>query len=198
MRLRADLQLVADLIPSGSRVLDLGCGSGTLLHHLISDQQCHGTGVEIDPDAVLDAIRAGVPLIELDMDTQLAEFADGSYDVVVLSRTLQSIRRPEQVLEHMARIAPRLIVSMPNFGWWRHRLRLLAGRMPMSRELPFAWYDTPNIRFTTLADLEDLFAKLNLDIEQRITLTPQGTPLRGGQRSANLRAGAAVYVLSRS
>lgn len=197
MTLRPDLALVADLVPGGTRVLDLGCGTGTLLRHLIDAQGCRGTGVEIDPEAVLGAVRSGVPVIELDLDEQLAEFADASYDVVVLSRTLQTIRRPEEVLQHMARIGPTLIVSVPNFGWWRHRLRLLAGRMPMSKELPYAWYNTPNLRFTTLLDLEDLFAKLGLRIHRRIPTNIQGHPLKVTDQAANLLAGAAVYVLSR-
>lgn len=197
MSLRPDLALVADLIPAGGRVLDLGCASGLLLAHLIGQAGCRGTGVEIDPDAVLDAISLGVPVIELDLDSELDEFADNSYDVVVLSRTIQTIRRPVEVLEQMARIGSRLIVSVPNFGLWRHRLRLLRGRMPMSKELPHAWYDTPNLRHTTLIDLEELFVRLGLRVETRITLTPDGRPLRTGERLANLTAGAAVYVLSR-
>lgn len=193
--LRPDLALVAGLISPGSRVLDLGCGSGELLAHLMSQAGCRGTGVEIDPPAVLAAIRAGVPVIELDLDTELADFADRSYDVVVLSRTVQTLHRPVEVLTQMGRIAERLIVSVPNFGYWRHRLRLLRGRMPMSREIPHAWYDTPNLRHTTLIELEQLFERLGLQIEQRIVLNPAGTPVRSGDRLANVVAGSAVYAL---
>ncbi|MGV8907515.1 MAG: methionine biosynthesis protein MetW [Propionicimonas sp.] len=195
MSLRPDLQLVAGLIPHGSRVLDLGCGSGSLLAHLMADADCRGTGVEIDPDSVLAAISLGVPVIELDIDSELDDFADHSYDVVVLSRTIQTIHRPLEVLQHMGRIADRLIVSVPNFGWWRHRLRLLRGRMPKSGDLPFEWFDTPNLRFTTLAELEELFDRLGLTIEERITLNPAGVPLKMADRVANLAAGAAVYTL---
>jgi methionine biosynthesis protein MetW len=195
MRLRPDLALVADLIPQGSHVLDLGCGSGELLAALMADDGCRGTGVEIDPPSVLAAIAAGVPVIELDLDTELDEFADHSYDVVVLSRTVQTLHRPVEVLQHMRRIGDRLIVSVPNFGYWRHRLRLLRGRMPMSREIPHAWYDTPNLRHTTLVELEELFGRLGLVIEQRIVLSPGGVPLRSGDRLANIVAGSAVYVL---
>ena len=195
MSLRPDLALVADLVPAGSRVLDLGCGSGALLAHLIAARGCRGTGVEIDPEAVVEAIGLGVPLIELDIDTQLDEFADASYDVVVLSRTIQTVHRQVDVLTQMARIGSRLIVSAPNFGWWRHRLRLLRGRMPISKDLPHAWYDTPNLRFTTLLELEELFARLGLKVEQRIPLSPTGEPLKVTGSLANLAAGAAVYVL---
>lgn len=195
MSLRPDLELLADLVPAGSRVLDLGCGSGALLAHLIADSGCRGTGVEIDPDSVLAAIRLGVPVIELDIDAQLDDFADDSYDVVVLSRTVQTLHRPVEVLRHMARIGSRMIVSVPNFGYWRHRLRLLRGRMPMSREIPHAWYDTPNLRHTTLVELEQLFARLGFTIERRIVLSPAGGPLRSGDRLANVVAGSAVYAL---
>lgn len=195
MTLRPDLALVARLVPPGSRVLDLGCSSGELLEHLIAEAGCHGTGVEIDPASVLAAITAGVPVIELDLDRELDEFSDHSYDVVVLSRTVQTLHRPAWVLQHMSRIADRLIVSVPNFGYWRHRLRLLRGRMPMSREIPHAWYDTPNLRHTTLVELEQLFDRLGLTIEQRIVLNPAGEPLRGVNGLANLVGGSAVYVL---
>lgn len=195
MTLRPDLALVARLIPSGSRVLDLGCSSGELLAHLIAEAGCHGTGVEIDPASVLAAITAGVPVIELDLDSQLDDFSDHSYDVVVLSRTVQTLHRPVLVLQQMSRIADRLIVSVPNFGYWRHRLRLLRGRMPMSREIPHAWYDTPNLRHTTLVELEQLFGRLGLTIEQRIVLSPAGEPLRGVDGLANIVGGSAVYVL---
>lgn len=195
MNLRPDLALVAGLIPSGSRVLDLGCGSGELLAALIENAGCRGTGVEIDPGSVLAAVAAGVPVIELDLDSDLEEFADHSYDVVVLSRTVQTLHRPVEVLNHMGRIGERLIVSVPNFGYWRHRLRLLRGRMPMSREIPHAWYDTPNLRHTTLVELEQLFASLGLTIEQRVVLSPAGVPLRSGDRLYNMVGGSAVYVL---
>ena len=193
--LRPDLRLVAGEIPPDSRVLDLGCGSGALLAHLIVDRGCTGTGVEIDPTEVVKAIRRGVPVIELDLDRQLGEFSDKSYEVCVLSRTLQTIQRPAHVLEHMGRIADKMIVSVPNFGWWGHRLRLLGGHMPMSKELPFQWYDTPNIRHTTLLDLEALFGQLGFVVERRYTYTQRGRQLHMRGRKANLMAGAAIYVL---
>lgn len=193
--LRADLALVAQEIPQGSRVLDLGCGRASLLSHLFTERHCTGTGVEIDHDKVLIAIRRGVPIIELNIDEDLGQFADQSYDVCVLSRTIQSILRPAEVLTEMARIADTLVVSVPNFGWWGHRLRLLTGRMPMSKELPYRWHNTPNLRHTTLVDLEQLFDELNLEVVRRHTYTQRGRKLQMKFGRANFWAGAATYVL---
>lgn len=198
MTIREDLRVVARQIHDGSRVLDLGCGDGELLSWLFRRRQCTGTGVEREPDAVLAAVRRGVPLIDLDIDTQLDLFTPDSYDVVVLSRTLQALFRPDLVLEQLRMIAPRIILTMPNFGLWRHRLRLLGGRMPRSRDLPYTWYATPNLHHSTLVDLEPLFATLDLSIEKRIPLTAAGRPRMLGQVGANLMASSAVYVLARS
>ncbi len=194
--IRADLKSVASLIPSGSRVLDLGCGSGELLRRLIDKKQCTGTGVEKEPQSVLTAIGSGIPLIELDLDTQLDQFDDDSYDVVVLSRTLQAVLKPEQLLRQMARIGRRMIVSMPNFGYWHHRISLLRGRMPRSRDLPFSWYDTPNLHHSTLRDLEKLFTDLGLTIEKRIPLDARGFQVNF-PIWPNLMAGSAIYALVR-
>ncbi|MDN5570149.1 MAG: methionine biosynthesis protein MetW [Propionibacteriaceae bacterium] len=193
--LRPDLALVSEQIAAGARVLDLGCGQGDLLRSLMDAKGCTGTGVEINPDAVLAAIRRGVPLLERDIPEALDDLGDRSYDTVVLSRTLQTMLEPARVLSGMARVGRQLIVSVPNFAFYRNRLRLIRGRMPMSKELPYPWYATPNIRFTTLADLEDLFAELGLTIERRFTYTLTGRRLRMHGRAANLLAGAAVYVL---
>ncbi len=195
--LREDLRVVARQIHARSRVLDLGCGDGELLNWLIHRRECTGTGVEREPEAVLAAIGRGVPLIELDLDSQLDLFGPDSYDVVVLSRTLQAVLRPDLALAQMRTIAPRIIVSMPNFGYWRHRLRLLGGHMPRSRDLPYSWYATPNLHHATLVDLEPLFAHTGLVIESRIPLTPRGRPRALGQSGANLLASSAIYVLAR-
>ena len=194
--MRPDLTVVAGLVPTGSRVLDLGCGEGELLDHLFDARGCTGSGVEIDDAAVVAAIRRGVPVIEVDVDTELGEFADDSYDVVVLSRTLQALARPDRVLSEIKRIGRRSVVSVPNFGLWKHRASLaLTGRMPVSRELPHPWFQTPNIHLSTLADLEQLLDSLGMAVERRLLLDERGRPL-GTQRWGNLRAGAAVYLLS--
>lgn len=191
--LRPDLALVSDLIPANSRVLDLGCGDGALLSTL-SQKGCHGTGVEIDADRFAAAVRKGVNVIDLDLNNQLCEFADDSYDVAVLSGTLQNLERPVDVLRQISRIARQLVVSMPNFAYWRNRLRLLRGRMPVSKDLPFQWYNTPNIHYTSLADLEPLFTRLGFSVERCIPLDSAGVPHRFNGLG-NLLASSAIYQL---
>ena len=193
-RFRADLAVIADLIPAGSRVLDLGCGNGDLLR-LLMEKGCTGTGVDLDPRNVIECLRGGVNVIELDLDTELGEFGDDSYDFVVLSRTLQTVHRPRGVLAEMGRIAVHSIVSMPNFAHWRNRLRLLGGRMPMSKDLPFDWYDTPNLHHSSIPDLEPLFSSIDMVIDRRIPLDADGHPLRTGRAGANLLASSAMYML---
>jgi methionine biosynthesis protein MetW len=196
MTLRPDQTMVSRFVPDGSRVLDLGCGRGSLMRYLMDRRGCTGTGVEIDPAAVVEAIGKGVPLIELDIDHELEEFRDKSYDVVVLSRVLQATYKPREVLSQMARIGSRCVVSVPNMGYWRHRWVLMRGHMPMSKELPHAWYDTPNIHLSTLADLEDLFDVVGLDVWERHLFTPDGRQRDYPDRVANLMAANAIYVLT--
>lgn len=195
--MRPDLEVVSSLVPRGSRVLDLGCGQGDLLEYL-GGQGCRGTGVEIDKEAFLASVRRGVAVLSLDLDSDLDAFADDSYDVVVLSQTLQTTRRPQHVLTQMARIAPAGIVSVPNFAFWRHRVELmLRGRMPVSAELPYPWYQTPNIHLSTLPDTEALMAEVGLIVKHRVLLDEQHRRLRGNGLASNARAAQAVYLVGR-
>ncbi len=191
---RPDLELIAQLIPQDSRVLDLGCGDGELLRRLIR-KGCSGTGVEIEPSELVAALRSGVDVIDLDLNSQLNEFADDSYDVVVLSRTLQNVQKPRDVLEQISRIAVHCVVSMPNFTHWSSRARLLSGRMPMSKDLPYQWYETPNRHYTSLRDLERLFRSLDLRIDRRIPLNARGEAHVMGNLASNALASSAVYLL---
>lgn len=191
--MRPDLDVVAAMVPPGTRVLDVGCGDGTLLAHLAARRGCTGTGVEIDGDAVLAGIGRGVSVLALDADQGLGTFAADSYDVVVLSQALQAMHHPARVLAEVRRIAARAVVSVPNFGHWRDRATLLRGRMPVTRTLPYSWYDTPNIHLSTLADLEDLFAAEGLRVVRRTAL--DGRLRRCRRPVPNLTAPAAVYLL---
>jgi len=197
---RADLELVAGLVPTGARVLDLGCGDGALLEHLARERGCSVQGVESAPDAVVACLRRGIPVMELDVDGGLADFGDGAFDVVVLSQTLQALHRPREVLGEVVRAGGVGIVSFPNFGHWAVRLRLLArGRMPSSRTLPHAWYETPNIHLCTIGDFEDLARADGLQIVERLLLDARGGPAAPivSQRP-NLLAAGAAYVLRRA
>jgi methionine biosynthesis protein MetW len=191
---RPDLALVAGMVPRGARVLDLGCGDGALLEHLIRVKGCDGHGVEISAEGFHACIDRGVPVLQADIDDGLGDFEDGSFDIVVLSQTLQATRRPAFVLSEMMRVAPAGIVSFPNFGHWRIRLRLLRrGRMPSSRVLPYAWHDTPNIHLCTLRDFEELAVAEGLRLTARVPLNVRGGRARNWvERRPNLLAAGVV------
>lgn len=191
--LRADLALIAQWIPAGSRVLDLGCGDGALLDHLQRQRQCTGYGVEIDDQRVLACVRRGVEVIQRDIETGLGMFGAGGFDVVVLSMALQATHETERVLAEMSQVATEGIVSIPNFGHWYHAWSILMGRMPVSREMPYAWYDTPNLHLATVRDFEDFLDRLGLRITQRAFLA-NGRALRW---LPGLRATQAIYRFQR-
>ena len=167
--LRPDLARIASWIEPKSRVLDLGCGDGALLAYLSNARQVQGAGVEIDDHHVIECVRRGVQVIQQNLEDGLALFDDKQFETVVLSQTLQSMHRTEHILREMARVSRYGIVSFPNFGYWPHGWSILRGRMPVTGQMPYAWYNTPNIHLCTLRDFEDLARSLNLRILERAT-----------------------------
>ena len=161
---RHDFELIASWIPERARVLDLGCGDGVLLAGLSATHGVTGYGVEIDQAGVAASVRNGVNVIQMDMETGLSTFEDNAFDFVILSHTLQAMRNVELVMREMLRVGREGIVTFPNFGYWRHRLDILRGHMPVSRTLPYQWFDTPNIHLCTVKDFEDLCVKLGAEI----------------------------------
>ena len=189
MQLRSDLQQIADWIAPQSAVLDLGCGDGALLAHLRDVKGCRCYGVEIDDDNLLAATRLRVNVLQADLESGLRMFDDDRFDTVVLSQTLQAMHRSEDILRDMARVARQGVVSFPNFGHWRNALSLVAGRMPVTPEIPYEWYDTPNIHLCTLKDFEILAAKCGLRVTDRAVLA-RGEPVHW---LPSLRATLALY-----
>jgi methionine biosynthesis protein MetW len=168
MTLRADLKLIADLINRGARVLDLGCGEGDLLASLQAEKQVNGYGLDVDPGNITTCISKGVNVIEQNLDQGLSNFPSNSFDMVVMTETIQSVRAPDLMLQQMLRIGEECIVTFPNFGHWHCRAQLLSrGRMPVSKHIPHRWYDTPNIHLCSFKDFEALCASLNLEVIER-------------------------------
>ena len=161
---RYDYQLISSWIPERSRVLDLGCGDGVLLAGLEATHATLGYGIEIDDASVLASVKNGVNVIQGDIESGLSSFGDGSFDFVILSQTLQAMRDAERVMREMLRVGREGIVSFPNFGYWKHRLDILRGHMPVSKSLPHEWWNTPNIHLCTVKDFEDLCRKVGAEI----------------------------------
>lgn len=197
---RADRDIIEAIVPAGARVLDLGCGDGSLLADLVERKGVVGRGVDIDPSSLLKGMERGLPVYHGDLDEGLADFTDGSYDYVILNQTLQVITKPLTVIREMLRIGSHGIVGFPNFGHWRMRTGLLmTGRMPKSRVFPFEWHDTPNIHSLTIRDFHDLCAGEGIDITRedyfmfgRWRCSPFLAP------SANFFALNAMFVIRRA
>jgi methionine biosynthesis protein MetW len=194
---RLDYQLIEALVPDGATVLDLGCGDGELLDELVRERHVRGSGVDIDERAIEACIRKGLSVFHGDLDEGLADYEDGSIDVVILSFSLQQLRRPRMVVREMARVGRLAVVSFPNFAHWAVRGQLLVnGRMPVSTELPYQWYDTPNIHLCTVKDFRDLCAREGLRIERESYLRSFDR-LATGLRQPNLTARIAIFAFSR-
>ncbi len=199
--LRGDLRLVSGMIEPGARVLDVGCGDGELLAFLAQHKRVDGRGMELSQSGVNACVRHGLSVIQGDADHDLQDYPSDAFDYVVLSQTLQAVHQPRLVIEHLVRIGRRAIVSFPNFGHWRIRLRLLAhGRMPVTPALNHPWYNTPNIHLCTILDFVALCEELGIVIERSVTLDRAGRPYRLNPRGslANLLAEQGLFLLRRA
>ena len=199
-KIRADLQLIADMIEPGARVLDIGCGDGSLLEHLVYVKQVTGRGIELSQQGVNACVSLGLSVIQGDADTDLIDYPAGAFDYAILSQTLQATHDPRHVLEQLVRIGGRAIVSFPNFGHWQSRLYLaFRGRMPVTEALPASWYETPNIHFCTIRDFSVLCQEVGVTVERALSLDVRGhaTPLQS-LRLANLLGQSALFLLRKS
>ncbi len=196
--LRSDLAAIASMIPENASVLDVGCGDGALLEHLQMTKHVDGRGLELSQVDVNAAVARGLPVVQGDADTDLADYPSGVFDVVILSDTIQATRSPKTVLRHLLRIGRRTVVSLPNFGHWRVRLRLLvSGRMPQTRSLDYAWHETPNIHLCTIADFVQLARNEGATIEKAFALQGDGRTIamRPDAWGPNLFAERAIFLL---
>ncbi|MBP6561918.1 MAG: methionine biosynthesis protein MetW [Neisseriaceae bacterium] len=192
-QLRADLQLIYDWVPSGSHVLDLGCGDASLLAALTRQKATTGYGIELDTEALLAAMATGVNVIQSDLEQGLQTFGDQTFDVVVLSQTIQAMHNTEDILLDMLRVGKEAIVTFPNFGYWRNRWQILKGQMPVSESMPFEWYNTPNIHWCMVRDFDALCHKNGIKVLER-------TVMSGGRRIdfwPNLLGSLAFYRVGR-
>ncbi len=196
--LHSELRLIADMVPTGATLLDIGCEYGTLLRHVQDTKQVDGRGIEIDQEKVSVCVANGLSVIQGDADRDLQHYPDQAFDVAVLSIALQMMHRPKDVLEQMLRIANKAIVAIPNFGHWKNRCYLgLRGRMPVTSALSYEWYETPNIHFCTLRDFNDLASAVGAEIIRSYALNESGAVMRGSGLLTNLLAVKGVYELKR-
>ena len=195
-RSRADYELIESLIEPNSTVLDVGCGDGELPANLVNDKNIKGAGIELNQEFVLDCICRGLPIIQQDIEDGLDYYADKSFDYIILSQTVQTLKNPEKVFKDLLRVGRKVIVSFPNFAYWRSRAYLfLLGKAPVTRQLPFGWYDSPNIHLLSLKDFDGFCKKMGVKVEKKIPLAK--ARLKPVRFAANLLAEQAVYVTSK-
>ena len=192
--MRSDFAAIAKWIEPGSQVLDVGCGDGTLLNYLKESKSAHVYGVELADDKVLACAQKGLNIVQQNLEGGLALFEDNSFDTVILSQTLQTIHQTARILSEIARVGNECIVSFPNFGHWSHRASVALGRMPVSKSLPYQWYDTPNVRVLTIADFEALAPAVGLQLLDRVVLHDG----QAVQFLPNLRGSLAIYRARRA
>ena len=193
-RERFDFAVIANWIPPGERVLDLGCGDGKLLRYLRESKGVVGYGVEISHESVLGCIRNGVDVIQIDIEGGLSGFENRSFNHVIISQALQAMHATERILGEMLRVAEEAVVSFPNFAYRTNRAAIAQGHMPVSENLPYEWYETPNVRFFTIADFETLCVKLDIEIRERLAFDDAGQPVTD---DPNLNGSLAFYRLGR-
>ena len=197
---RIDLRIIAGFVTPGARVLDVGCGDGALLMRLEEEKQADGRGIELSQKGVNEAVARGLSVVQGDADHDLATYPDHAFDFVILSQTLQATYNPRIVLEQLLRIGRKVVVSFPNFGNWRVRGQfLLKGRMPITEDLPYSWYDTPNIHFCTVRDFMTLVEEIDAKVERAVALRGNGRIMNGAVRLRlwNALADQAIFLLSR-
>jgi methionine biosynthesis protein MetW len=197
---RADLRIISGFVTQGARVLDVGCGDGALLMRLEEEKQADGRGIELSQKGVNEAVARGLSVVQGDADHDLATYPDDAFDFVILSQTLQATHNPRVVLEQLLRIGRKVVVSFPNFGNWRIRRQfLLKGRMPITEDLPYSWYDTPNIHFCTVRDFMYLVGEVDARVEKAVALYGKGRMLNRSVRLPlwNFLADQAIFLLSR-
>ena len=192
--LRPDLAFIAHWVREQTHVLDLGCGDGVMLDHLQTDKRCSGYGIEIDDDKIPVCIDRGVSVIQQDLEAGLAIFADNAFDTVLCLSALQMMKNVEGILRDITRVGREAVVSFPNFAYWPHRVALLRGRMPVSKSLPYDWYDTPNLRCATIKDFGELANRVGLEVLECVALNEAGAPVKF---LPNWRGSLAVFRLKK-